>query len=209
MAPSGTGFLTPLRLPPDAVSLIASGDGLPLPSNSASVPIASPDAIMGSHFLLLRVAAGEQDGFGRQIDRGGERHRRQRAAHFFRDHAEFEMARARAAECFRDCDTEKAHLGKTLPQLAVIRLLAVEHHAHRFRRAFLGEEFPRFVAHLLLFVGEIEIHGVLLGLCDKSELVIPRARVQTIGEPLAKSFASHFNGGLGVSGPRRGDDADG
>jgi hypothetical protein len=40
IAPSGTGFLMPLRLPPEAESLIACGDGLPLPSNSASVPIA-------------------------------------------------------------------------------------------------------------------------------------------------------------------------
>src|SRR5580704_928628 len=52
MAPSGTGFLTPLRLPPEADSLIASGDGLPLPSNSASVPIALPPAIAGSHFCF-------------------------------------------------------------------------------------------------------------------------------------------------------------
>ena len=48
-APSATGFLTPLSVPPDAVSLIAFGDGLPVPSNSASVPIASPAAIFGSH----------------------------------------------------------------------------------------------------------------------------------------------------------------
>jgi len=52
MAPSGTGFLTPLRAPPEAVSWIARGDGLPLPSNSASVPMASPDAISGSHFCF-------------------------------------------------------------------------------------------------------------------------------------------------------------
>jgi hypothetical protein len=52
IAPSGTGFFTPLRLLPDAVSLIACGDGLPLPSNNASVPIASPDAIKGSHFCF-------------------------------------------------------------------------------------------------------------------------------------------------------------
>ena len=52
IAPSGTGFLTPLSVPPDAASLIAFGDGLPLPSNSASVPIASPEAIFGSHFCF-------------------------------------------------------------------------------------------------------------------------------------------------------------
>ena len=49
----------------------------------------------GQPFLLLRVAAGEQDGFGREIHRRGERHRRQRAAHLLGDHAEFEMARRR------------------------------------------------------------------------------------------------------------------
>ena len=69
------------------------------------------------------------------------------------------MARAGAAECFRDRDAEKAHLGKALPQFAVIGCLAVEHRAHRFRRAFFGEKLPRLVAQLFLFVGEIEIHG--------------------------------------------------
>ena len=159
IAPSGTGFFTPLSLPPDAVSLIACGDGLPLPSNSASVPIASPDAISGKPFLLLRLAAREQDRFGGEIDRRRKRHRRQRAAHFLGDHAEFEMARAGAAKFLGDRDAEKAHLGKALPQFAVIGRLAVEHGAHRLGRAFFGEKFSRLVAQLLLFVGEIEIHG--------------------------------------------------
>ena len=52
IAPSATGFLTPLSTPPLAVSLTAFGDGLPLPSNSASVPMASPEAIFGSHFCF-------------------------------------------------------------------------------------------------------------------------------------------------------------
>ena len=52
IAPSGTGFFTPLSVPFDAVSLMLIGDGLPLPSNSASVPIASPFAIFGSHFCF-------------------------------------------------------------------------------------------------------------------------------------------------------------
>src|SRR5580692_4244843 len=69
------------------------------------------------------------------------------------------MAGARAAEFFRDRDAEKAHTGETLPQLAVIGLLAVEHRAHRLGRAFFGEKLSRFVAELFLFVGEIEIHG--------------------------------------------------
>jgi hypothetical protein len=41
-----------LSVPPEACSLIAFGEGLPLPSNSASVPIASPLAIFGSHFCF-------------------------------------------------------------------------------------------------------------------------------------------------------------
>src|SRR6202161_3109695 len=107
MAPSGTGFFTPLRLPPTALSLIACGEGLPLPSNSGSVPIAAPDAI-------------------------GDRH------------------------------TEKPHVGEPLPQFAIVRLLAVEHRAHRLGRAFFGQKLAGLVAQLLLFVGEIEIHGATL-----------------------------------------------
>ncbi len=74
------------------------------------------------------------------------------------------MAGARAAEFLGDRDAEKAHLGEALPQLLVVGRLAVEHGAHRLRRAFFGEEFPRLVAQLFLVVGEIEVHGVLLGL---------------------------------------------
>ncbi len=74
------------------------------------------------------------------------------------------MAGAGAAEFLGDRDAEKAHLGEPLPQRLVIRRLAVEHLAHGLRRALFGEEFPRLVAHLFLFVGEIEVHGGLLGL---------------------------------------------
>jgi hypothetical protein len=37
--------------------------------------------------------------------------------------------------------------------------MAVEDVAHRLGRALFREKFPRLVAHLLLFVGEIEVHG--------------------------------------------------
>ena len=97
-----------------------------------------------------------------------------RAAHFFGDHAEFEMAGAGAAELLGDRDAEEAHLGEALPQFLVVGRLAVEHFAHGLRRALLGEKFPRLVAHLFLFVGEIEVHGVLLGLCvDVNLFVVP------------------------------------
>src|SRR5262249_6766160 len=72
------------------------------------------------------------------------------------------MAGARAAELFRNRDAEETHLGEAFPQLLVIGRLAVKHSAHRLRRALLAEEFTRGIAHLLLVVGEIEVHGGLL-----------------------------------------------
>ena len=144
--------------------MIACGDGLPLPSNSASVPIASPDEIFGSHFCFCASlpASSSASAARYTVEENGTG--ALRAAHFLGDHAEFEMAGARAAKFFGDRNPEEAHLGEPLPQFLVIGRLAVQHRAHRFRRAFFGEEFPRRVAHLFLFVGEIEIHGVLLGL---------------------------------------------
>ncbi|MGY4482983.1 hypothetical protein ACVWWR_002174 [Bradyrhizobium sp. LM3.2] len=69
------------------------------------------------------------------------------------------MTGARTTKILGNRDTEKAHLGEALPQRLVIRRLAVENCAHRLGRAFLGEEFARLVAELLLVVGEIEVHG--------------------------------------------------
>ena len=48
------------------------------------------------------------------------------------------MASTGAAEFLGDRDAEKAHLGETFPQLLVVGSLAVEHGAHRFRRALFG-----------------------------------------------------------------------
>ena len=98
--PSATGFLVPLSVPPEAASLIAFGEGLPVPSNSASVPItASPEAIFRQPlFASARrcprsaalAAAGietvDENGTG-GID----------AAHFFGDHAKLQMAGPRGA----------------------------------------------------------------------------------------------------------------
>ena len=75
------------------------------------------------------------------------------------------MPGAGAAEFFGDRDAEKTHVGEALPQFAIVRLLAVEHRAHRLGRAFFGEKLAGLVAQLLLFVGEIEIHGATL-LCE-------------------------------------------
>ena len=84
------------------------------------------------------------------------------------------MPRTGAAELFGDRNAEKAHLGEALPQLLVVSRVAVEHGAHRLGRGFFREIFSRLVAQLLLVVGEIEIHGSLLGLMMwKTKAVIP------------------------------------
>src|SRR3979490_186581 len=83
------------------------------------------------------------------------------------------MACSGAAELFGARDAEKAQFGEALPQFAIIGLLAIEHRAHRLGRAFFGEKLPGLVAELFLFVGEIEIHGVLLLLCETCSYVAP------------------------------------
>src|SRR3954451_511907 len=157
IAPSGTGRFTPFSAPFDAVSLIACGDGLPLPSNSASVPIASPAAIFGSHFCFcaslpasIKASAArytvEENGTGasaRPISSAMTQSSRLPAPAPRGDNANPEMPRPRPAVAFRNRDPEKAHFRKALPQFLVIAGLAIEHFAHRLRRAFLGEILPR------------------------------------------------------------------
>ena len=70
------------------------------------------------------------------------------------------MTCARTAEFLGDRNAEKTHLGEAFPQFAVVGLLALEHDAHRFWRAFLTEEFPGLITQLLLVVGEIEVHDL-------------------------------------------------
>jgi hypothetical protein len=101
---------------------------------------------------LLLVVARQHDRLGRQIDRGRERHRRQRAAHFLGDHAEFEIPGAGPAEIFRHRHAEESHAGEALPQRAIVRRGAVEHRPHRLRRRMLGEIAPRLVPQLLLLI---------------------------------------------------------
>ncbi len=55
-----------------------------------------PSASFGQQRRLLLFAAGRQQRFGKQIDRGGERHRRQHAAQLLGHNAKFEIAEARA-----------------------------------------------------------------------------------------------------------------
>src|SRR6202167_6799763 len=86
------------------------------------------------------------------------------------------MTGAGAAELLGDRDAENTHIGEPLPQFAIVRLLAVKHRAYRLGRAFFGQKLAGLVAQLLLFVGEIEIHGATLLWEDlrTRKAVIPR-----------------------------------
>ena len=64
----------------DTCAVSLPGSAGPGRSAIAKVPIISPAASFGRYCLLLRVAAEQQDRLGRQIDRRGERHRRDRVA---------------------------------------------------------------------------------------------------------------------------------
>src|SRR5205085_348648 len=66
--------------------------------------------------------------------------------------------------------------GEALPERLVVSGLAVEHGAHRLGRALLGQEFARGVAHLLLVVGEIEVHGAALALLMRFARRMGRAK---------------------------------
>lgn len=66
-------------------------------------------------FCLLRLAPGDQQRFGGQINGRGERHRRIRTAHLLGDHAKLEMAGTCTTELLGDSDTEEAHLCQTFP----------------------------------------------------------------------------------------------
>ena len=112
----------------------------------------------GQIFFLLLIGSRREDRFGEKIHRRRKRHRRQRAAEFFRDHAQFEIAEAEPAEFFRDRGAVPTHLGDLLPQILVVAVAAFENLAHGFGRAFLAQEFARLIAQHFLIVGEIEIH---------------------------------------------------
>ena len=85
-------------------------------------------------------------------------HRREDAAQFFGDDAQFERTKAQSAIVSGNGGTEPAHSGDVLPQRPVETRIAFEHAAHNTRRAFLGEKLPRLFAQQLLFVGKIEVH---------------------------------------------------
>ena len=109
--------------------------------------------------LLLRLAAAGDDGLGGEVDRGRERHRRQRAAELLGQHAESEMAEAGAAVLLGDRRAGPAHGGDLLPQRLVVGLRPLQDLAHRRRRTALAQEFPRLLPQRLQVVAEIEVHA--------------------------------------------------
>ncbi|MGY4450106.1 hypothetical protein ACVWZR_004766 [Bradyrhizobium sp. i1.3.1] len=115
------------------------------------------------------------------------------------------MARASATELLWDRDTEKAHLGEAFPEVLVVGRLAVEHDAHRLRRAFFGEEFARLVAELFLVVGEIEVHGGLL-LFIRCHLFAPSFRGARSASPESISTSRGYGFRAWPFGPSRNDE---
>ena len=109
--------------------------------------------------LLLRLAAAGDDRLAGEIDRGGERHRRQRRAQLLGQHAQPEMAEARAAVLLGDRRAGPAHGGDLLPQRLVVGLGPFQDAPHRRRGAALAQEFACLLAQLLQVVAEIEIHA--------------------------------------------------
>ena len=55
-------------------------------------------------------------------------------------------------------DARHAKLDQALPDLVGVGFVAVEHAAHDFHRALVGEEFANLLLEQLLVVGKIEVH---------------------------------------------------
>ncbi len=108
--------------------------------------------------LLLRLAAGGDDGLAGEIDRGGERHRRQRRAQLLGQHAQAQMAEAGAAVLFGDRRADPAHGGDLLPQRLVVGLGPFQNAPHGCRRTALAQEFAGLLAQLFQVVAEVEVH---------------------------------------------------
>jgi hypothetical protein len=107
---------------------------------------------LGQQTLLLIFAAGDQESFGEKIDGRRKRNRRKRTAHLLRNHAEFEIAETESAVIFRNRCAGPAHFADLLPKYGIEMVLALKDLAHRFRRAFLGQELVRLVLEHFLIV---------------------------------------------------------
>ena len=109
--------------------------------------------------LLLRLAAAGHDGLAGEIDRGRERHRRQRGAQLLRQHTQAQMPETGAAIRLRDRRPGPAHGSDLLPQRLVVGLRPLEDLPHRSRWAALAQEFARLLAQLFQVIAEIEVHA--------------------------------------------------
>ena len=111
--------------------------------------------------FLFGAAEGEQR-FGGEVDARRKRRRREAAAEFFGEHAQFEVAEADAAVLFRYRSRRPAEVDHAAPELRVVRLIAVENAANRRQRTFVGEERLGLFAQQVLLVGKLEIHARVL-----------------------------------------------
>jgi hypothetical protein len=156
--------LTPLSLPPETSALNRlSRDRTDLfAAGNRADDFAGDD--LGQISRLLRIAASQQHAFGKEIDAGGKGRRRHRAAQFFGDAAEFEIAKAQPAMLFGNGSAGPALLDDRCAHSSASWPLEPSSISLRTRsgRAFGGEELARLVLQGLLFVREIEIHIALL-----------------------------------------------
>ena len=120
--PSITGHLLPVSRPPVDAQPDMGGIGIAGALCQREAADGRTVGQLRQQAPLLRVGAGKQQCLGGEIGGGRERHRRDRAAEFFGQHAEPLVAQAGAAVLFRDCGTEPAHLGHLLPQRGCVRL---------------------------------------------------------------------------------------
>ena len=159
MSPSGTASFVPVRRPAAdrGGQLRGIGRARPFRQRKCADDLAGGELRQPGLLLLLRPE--QHDRLGRQIDRGRERHRRDRAAEFLGQHADREAAEADAAVFLGDRGAGPAHLGDGAPQVGGVGLVGVQDAARHGGRAAIGQEPPRLVAELEQLVGEFEVHG--------------------------------------------------
>src|SRR5229473_1025782 len=119
------------------------------PSGSAGAPSKARRACerLGSTVATVsRRAAGDEERFAGEIDRGRERHGCQRVSELLGEHAKPEMPQPGAAIFLGDRRAGPAHAGDLLPQRLVIGARAIDDAPRGAERVALAQEFARLAA---------------------------------------------------------------
>ncbi len=121
-----------------------------------------PDHLAGGQsrqpgFLLL-LGASQQDGFGRQVDGGRERHRSGDAAELLGDHGKLEVGQPEPAELLGNHRGRVSHLHDLLPELGVVGGVSLQHCPDHGRGAIVGEKAARLLPQQVLVFVEFEVH---------------------------------------------------